>query len=808
MQTLWQDLRYSARMLIKKPGFTCVAVVTLALGIGATTAVFSVVRSILLRPLPYSAADRLMLIWGTNQSAGQLRDVISGPNFLDLQRQNSTFESMAAFAATEMTVRQEEGAGVIGRLEVTPEFFYVVGIQPLLGRTFEPGDGLAGRNQVALLTYGYWRQRFGGDPAIVGKTLSMLGQPHTVVGVLPPDFQFFIKPEVVTPLAPAALEQEGRTHYYYWVAGRLKHGAGVAQAEQELDGIMGRIAQQFPSLRGWEVTVEPARHAMVEPVRPALLTALAAVGMVLLIGCVNVANLLLSRGVDRSRELAIRSALGADRARLIRQLLTESALLAALGGLLGLLLAVWIVEGLSRILPGAVPIAHSAAMVSLAPVQIDGGALAFTAALSALTVLVFGILPAMKASVIRIDATLKAAAVRTTSDRRQQRTRNLLITLETALAAVLLIVAGLMLRTVFELVRSDPGFRADRVLTMNVGRLHDLDAAARARYYTQIAQSVQALPGVRAVGLNDYFLLQNEDDYEGFQIEGRPQPQPGATPREEWRRINPDYFRAMGVRLVKGRFFTEADNEMAPSVVIINQAMARKYWPGEDTIGRRIRITQRVYGWSEIVGIVGDVHEVGLDKPAKPMMFVPYHRAPRPVMGLFVHTSDQPERMLPAIQRAVWSVDPTQPVFNVSRLEKIVVDSISVQRLTLWISAALAALAAALTAVGIYGVVGYATSQRTPEIGLRMALGAQTRTVFWLVVRQGMKPAAIGLAIGLVGALSVTRFLKHQLYGVSATDPLTFAAIALLLSAVTLLACWIPARRATKVDPMLALRHE
>jgi putative ABC transport system permease protein len=808
MRVLWRDLRYGARMLWKKPGFTLIAVFTLALGIGATTAVFSVVRSILLRPLPYSAADRLMLIWGTNQSAGQLRDVISGPNFLDLQKQSSTFESLAAFAATEMTVRQEEGAGVIGRLEVTPEFFSVLGVQPLLGRAFEPGDGLAGHGQVALLTYGYWRQRFGGDPTIVGKTLSMLGQPHTVVGVLPPDFQFFIKPEVVTPLSPTALEQEGRTYYYYWVAGRLKQGAGVAQAEQELDGVMDRIAQQFPSLKGWEVTVEPLRQALVEPVRPALLTALAAVGLVLLIGCVNVANLLLSRGVDRSRELAIRSALGADRARLIWQLLTESSLLAGMGGLLGLLLAVWMVEGLSRILPGAVPIAHSAAMVPLAPVQIDGGALAFAAMLAVLTVLFFGLLPALKASVIHIDATLKSAAVRTTSDRRQQRTRNLLITVETALATVLLIVAGLMLRTVFELVRSNPGFRPDQVLTMNVGRLHSLDAGARARYYTQVARRVQALPGVHAVGLNDYILLQNEDDYEGFHIEGRPQPQPGATPREEWRRISPDYFRAMGVGLVKGRFFTEADNETAPSVVIINQALARKYWPNEDPVGRRILITQRAYEWSEIVGIIGDMREVGLDKPAKPMMFVPYHRAPRPVMGLFVHTSNPPKQMLPSIQRAVWSVDPTQPVFNVSQLERIVADSISVQRLTLWISAALAMLAAALTAVGIYGVVSYATSQRTSEIGLRLALGAQTRTVFWLVVRQGMKPAAIGLATGLAGALSVTRLLKHQLYGVSATDPLTFIAITLLLIFVALLACWIPARRAMKTDPMIALRTE
>ncbi|MGH9855571.1 MAG: FtsX-like permease family protein, partial [Blastocatellia bacterium] len=393
----------------------------------------------------------------------------------------------------------------------------------------------------------------------------------------------------------------------------------------------------------------------------------------------------------------------------------------------------------------------------------------------------------------------------------QQRARHTLIAVEAALATALLIVAGLMVRTVFALIRTDAGFRPDNVLVMNIGRLHELGPAERERYYGEVVRAVQNVPGVQTVGLNDYILLQNEDDYEGFTIEGRPQPPPGASPRQEWRRVSPDYFRALSIPLVRGRGFTENDNATAPSVVVINQALARKYWPNEDPVGRRIRIHARAYDWSEIIGVVGDVREVGLDKPAKPMLFAPYHRAPRPVMGLFVQTTEPPDRMdrmLAAIRRAVWSVPPTQPIFNVQTLERIVADSMSVQRLTLDISMALAALATLLTAVGIYSVISYATAQRTREIGVRLALGAQPRDVIRLIVRQGLRPAAVGVGCGLAGALGLTRLLKGQLYGVSATDPLTFAVVALLLAGVALLACYVPARRATRTSPLAALRHD
>jgi putative ABC transport system permease protein len=447
-------------------------------------------------------------------------------------------------------------------------------------------------------------------------------------------------------------------------------------------------------------------------------------------------------------------------------------------------------------------------MVSLPPIGVDGVALAFGAALAALTVLLAGALPALKSSAVPIDAALKAAAAKTIGDQRQQRTRHTLIAVEAALATALLIVAGLMVGAMLALIRTDAGFRPDNVLAMNIGRLHELGPAERARYYGEVVRAVQAVPGVQTVGLNDYILLQNEDDYEGFTIEGRPQPPSGASPREEWRRVSPDYFRALSIPLVKGRGFTENDNATAPSVVVINQALARKYWPNEDPVGRRIRIHQRAYDRSEIIGVCGDVREVGLDKPAKPMLFVPYHRAPRPVMGLFVQTAEPADRMLAAIRRAVWSEPPTQPIFNAQTLKRIVSDSISVQRLTLDISMALASLATLLTAVGIYSVISYAVVQRTREIGVRLALGAQRRDVIRLVVGQGLRPAVAGVACGLAGALGLTRLLKGQLYGVSATDPLTFAGLALLLLLVALLACYIPARRATKVDPLVSLRHE
>jgi putative ABC transport system permease protein len=691
-------------------------------------------------------------------------------------------------------------------LRVTPEFFDVLGVKPMLGRAFDAGSADADREGV-LIGYEHWRNRLGADPAVVGRPLAAATPPRTVLGVLPPGFAFFEGvPEVVSLLRPADLEAQPRTHYYYWVVGRLKPGVGVAQAEAELDGAMRRIAADFPIVRDWEVTVDRLDSLLAEPVRPALLSLLAAAALVLLIACTNVAHLLLARGLERRRELALRLALGASRWRISRQLLAESALLAGAGGLLGAGVAAWGVEALARLLPGEVAVAGSAARVALPPVEMDGVALAVAFGLTLVTVLLVGVLPTRAARSVQGHGSLGSA--RSTGDRREGRTRGALVAAETALATLALAMAGLMLRTVVELVRTDPGFRPEGVVSVVFGRVHDLEPEPRARYFEDVLRGAAAVPGVVAAALNDYVLLTNEDDYEGFEIEGRARPGTASWPREEWRRISPDYFRLTGTPLVRGRWFGERDDARAPSVVLVNQAFAAKHWPGEDPVGRRIRITHEAYGWSEVVGVVGDVREVALGKPAKPMMFVPYQRAPRPVMALFAKVAGDPALAGPALARAVWSVDPARPVLDVRPLNQVVRSSMSVQRLTLQLAAALAALAALLTAVGIHGVVRHAAGRRTREIGVRLAVGAQSADIFWLVVRQGAAPALMGLLLGLAGSRALARLFESQLYGVTGSDPATLAATALLVATVTLAACAEPARRAALGDPVAALRCE
>ncbi len=806
MQSLWQEARLSARVLVKRPGLGLTAIVTLALGIGGTTAVFAVVRSVLLRPLPFKEPNQLVMVWGTSARVGQARDVISGPTFLDLQRRSTGFAGLAAFASNEMTLRLEQGASVVPGLEVTAEFFDVLGVKPVLGRAFD-ARSVEADQQGVLIGYEHWRDRLGGDPAVVGRPLAAASPPRTVLGVLPPGFSFFEgKPDVVTLLRSADLEGQPRTHYFYWVVGRLKPGVTVAQAEAELDGAMRQVAADFPIVRDWEVTVDRLDTLLAEPVRPALLSLLAAAALVLLIACTNVAHLLLARGLERRRELALRQALGASRWRIARQLLVESALLSGAGGLLGAGAAVWAVEALALLLPGEVAVAGSAARVALPAVELDGVALAVAVALTLATALLVGVLPMGASRAMEGHGSL--ASARTTGDRREGRTRGALVAVETALATLALVMAGLMLRTVVELVRTDPGFRPEGVVSVVFGRVHDLEPEPRARYYEDVLRRAAVVPGVAAAALNDYVLLTNEDDYEGFEIEGRSRPGTASWPREEWRRISPDYFAVTGTPLVRGRLFTERDDARAPSVVLVNQAFAAKHWPGEDALGRRLRVTNKAYGWSEVVGIVGDVREVALGKPAKPMLFVPYQRAPRPVMALFAKVVGDPALAGTALARAVWSVDPARPVLDVRSLSQVVRGSISVQRLTLDLAAALAALAALLTAVGIYGVVHHAAARRTREIGVRLAIGARGADVFWLLVRHGATPALLGLLAGLAGSRGLARLVESQLYRVTASDPATLAATALLVAAVTFLACAAPARRAARADVVAALRCE
>ncbi|HSC26351.1 MAG TPA: ABC transporter permease [Vicinamibacterales bacterium] len=803
---LLHDLRYALRMMTKNPGFSAVAAVTLALGIAATTTVFSAIDSLLLRPLPFAEPGRLALVWGTNLKDGQPRDVIAGPNYIDLQRQNTTLEGLAAFHLDDMPVRLDNGVGVIGEMTVTPEFFSVLGVRPILGRDFQPEDGLPGRNQVALLGYGFWQQRFGGDPNVIGRTLEPLGQPHTIVGVLPPDFLFFTSPEVATPLMPSALEKMSRTNYHYWVVGRLKPGLTREQAEADLDAIMERIGAEHPALRNWEITLDPLQATLSEPVRPALLMLLAAAGMLLLIGCANVASLLLARGMDRRGEFAVRTALGASRGRLTGQLLAESLLLASVAGGLGVLAASALVDGLARILPSTVAIPGSAALVALPAVDLDARVLLFATLLSAVTVLLFGLVPALRLSPAHPHDALQDSASRIGVDHRSRRSQRALILAETALATVLLVAAGLMARTVGNLLDTHPGFQAANVVAMYVGGVEELDDNARARFYASVVDRVRAVPGVAEAGLNDYVLLQNEDDYQGLVPEGLPLVQESVR-REEWRRVSPGYFAAMRIALLRGRGFADSDNDKAPSVAIVNEAMARKYWPGENPVGKRLLITHTKFRWTEIVGLVADERTVGIDRPAKPMVYVPFHRAPRPVMGLMARTEGDPRDHLTAIQQAVWSVDRTRPIYGTVLLDALVGDSISVQQLTSTVSFALAAAALALTAVGIFAVVSYTVARRTREFGIRAALGAQPRDLRTLVVRDELWVACGGVALGAAAAAGLARTFSSLLYGVAPTDLVTFAGVATLLLCISGVACWLPARRATRVEPMVALRE-
>jgi putative ABC transport system permease protein len=807
MMLTLQDIRYALRMLRVQPGFSIVAVVTLALGIAAATTVFSAVDSLLLRPPPLAQPDRLVLVWGTNMRDGQPRDVIAGPNYIDLQRQNSTFDGFAAFHLNDMPVRVDGGVGVVGEMSVTPEFFTTLGVQPILGRTFESGDGLPGRNQVVLLGYGFWQQRFGGDPNVVGRTLAPLGQPHTIVGVLPPDFQFFTSPEVATPLVPSALEQMPRTNHYYWVVGRLKAGVSRAQAEADLDAIMRRVGIAHPALRNWEVTLDPLQGTLTEPVRPALLVLLTAAAVLVLIGCANVASLLLARGMDRRGEFAVRTALGASRGRLIVQSLAESLVLASIAGALGVLVTGALVAGLTNILPTTVAIPGSAALVALPPVAIDTRVLLFATLLSVATVLLFAVLPALRQSPAQPQNALQASAIRIAVDHNSRRVQRALIFVETALATVLLIAAGLMVRTIANLLRTDPGFQPKNVVAMYVGGVEELDDEARARYFSLVIDRVRAVGGVAAAGLNDYVLLQNEDDYQGLVPEGRPLVQESVR-REEWRRISPGYFEAMRIALLRGRHFTDADHAKVVSVAIVNEAMARKYWPGEDAVGKRLLITHAKFRWTEIVGLVSDERTVGIELPAKPMLYVPFQRAPRPVMGLVVRTEGDPRERLAAVQQAVWSVDRTRPVYGTVLLEDLVSDAISVQRLTAVVSLSVAGTALALTAVGLFAVVRYAVAQRTREFGIRAALGARPRDLHALVLRDELWVTCGGVVLGAAVSAGIARGLSRLLYGVAPIDPATFIAVGVLLLAISSAACWLPARRATRVDPMVALRYE
>jgi putative ABC transport system permease protein len=802
LEIFWQDLRYGARIFLKKPGFTLIAVITLALGIGANTAIFSVVNGVLLRPLPYKEPDRLILIRETKlpQFSGF---AVSAANFLDWKAQNTVFERLVAARPNDFNLTGTGDPERLRGMRVADGFCAMLGAQPQIGRDFLLEEHRAGRDNVVILSHGFWQRRFGGDTKILNQSISLDGQPHTVVGVMPSAFHFWNRDtDLWTPMAftPQQIQRRNE-HALDRVIGQLKPGVTVDQARAEMDAIAARLAAQYAANAGWGVMLMPLLDYTVRGIKPALLVLLVAVAFVLLIACVNVANLLLARAAERRKEIGVRVALGAGRARIVRQLLTESALLSLLGGAAGLALAKWVMDLLLKLAPQDLP--------RMSDVSLDGRALAFTAALALLTGVIFGLVPALQSSRPNLNEALKGAGRGSTEGERRQLAHSALVVLEVASALALLVGAGLMIKSLWRLQKVDPGFDTKNALTVSVRlpRGKYPEDSQRIAFFQQLIERAGTLPDAQAVGATS--LLPLTGDYvTSFRIQGRPPLQPGEGRSVNFYSVSADYFKAMGIQLLQGRLFTYGDTKNSPRVAIINEWMAKKIFPDEDPIGKRITFEREDKDWFEIVGIVGDVTHYDIDQGTTLQVYEPYTQQTFTAMTLVVRAEGHPANLTAAIRSVVLKLDKEQPVSDVRTLDQIYSASIAQRRFSALLIGLFAALALALAAVGVYGVLSYAVTQRRHEIGIRMALGATWRDVLRLVIGRGMRLTLIGVAVGLGAAFALTRLMSTLLFEVSPTDPLTFSSIALLLSVVALLACWIPARRATKVDPLTALKHE
>ncbi len=802
-----QDLRYAVRLQRKNPGFTIVALIALALGIGANTAIFSVVNTVLLRPLPYKDPQRLVMVWEDASKHGYPRDTPAAANFVDWRDQSTVFEGMAAIADESFNLI---GTGDPERIEgrrVNANLFSLLGVEPQLGRTFTPEEDQPGANRVALLSYALWQRRFGGDNAIVGKTLNLNGETHTIVGVMPARFQFpSSDDDLWVPIAFTAQDLANRNRHYLQVLARLKPTASLEQAQTELTTIAARLQQQYPqSNADLGAAVTSLHEHLVGDIRPALLILLGAVGLVLLIACANVANLLLARAAVRQKEIAVRVALGARRWRLLRQFLTESVLLATLGGIVGLGIAYGGLILLKTFIPENISQARE--------ISVDFKVLGFTFLVSVITGLIFGLAPALQAARFNQTETLKEGGRDSATGSSGKRIRGLLVMSEVAVSLVLLIGAGLLINSFLRLRNVDPGFRADNLLTMKFVLPEPKYAAfdKRTAFYDDLVQRVEGLAGVKSAAVTTNLPLYRQGNSISISIEGRPAPPPGQEQIVVTRIISPKYFDTMSIPLLSGRQFTDQDARTSPRAVVISETMARRYWPGEDPVGKRIgagRI-QRPEDWIQVIGVVKDVRQFELTAEPRPQMYLSYRQAgffaPR---DLVVKTDVDPASMAATVRNAVWEIDKDQPVSNIKTMEEIFLDSIARQRFSMLLLAIFAAVALVLAAVGIYGVMSYSVAQRTHEIGIRMALGAQTGAVLRLAVGYGLKLVVAGVAIGLIAAFALTRVMSTLLFGVTATDPMTFTLISLLLVFVAAVASYIPARRATKVDPIIALRYE
>jgi putative ABC transport system permease protein len=825
MENFWQDLKYSVRMLAKSPGVTAAAVVTLALGIGANTSLFSVVHAVLLRPLPFSEPDRLALLWGSMPQQGREQLQFSLPNFNDIRSQNQVFEGMAVVNPGRVSLSEWDEPEQLQSALVSSNFFNVFRVKPIIGRGFRLEEDEPDTPRIAVISHSLWKRRFNADPDLVGRTISLDSQSYEVIGVLPPELRFISFPKPTEVWIPLGLDhfrdrRYARAVHSLGVIARLKSGVTLAQAQAEMDVMARRLEQQFPENRGRRIRVVPLKDQVVKNVRLALWVLLGAVGFVLLIACTNVANLLLARAAARHREIAIRAALGAGRFRLVRQLLTESVVLSLLGGGVGIILGFWGVDFLAA-LPYQTPDFSTVYTVPREQIAVNGAVLAYAFGLSLLTGLAFGVVPALAGTRRDLQEALKEG---NPSTGRQDRTpgRNLLVVSEVAVAMVLLIGAGLMGKSFLRMLDVGLGFQPENVLTvdLNLSRTKYTRNEQVTAFYDELLKRIQTLPGVQAAGAVEFLPLSGFDSAGFIRIEGKPPP--GAEDGAHYRSVASDYFRALSIPLVKGRVFTERDNRDAPRVAIINETMARRYWPAEDPIGQRVALVfeslrffpnrppevDLAQGLREIVGVVADVKHVGLQAAPVPEMFTPFLQRPVRDLTLVVRAAPDPASLIGGVRRAVLDLDREQPILNTSTMTDVLSRAVAMPRFNALLAGLFAALALALGTVGLYGVIAYSVAQRTHEIGVRMALGAGKRDILRLVLVRGLTLTLIGVGAGLAAALALTRLLASLLFGVKPTDLAIFGAVALLLTGVALGACYVPARRATRVDPMIALRYQ
>jgi len=809
MDTLIKDIRYAIRGLRKKPGFTLVAVVTLALGIGANTAIFSVVNAVLLKPLPFKDPDRLAIVWEEATFAGFPRNTPAPANFVDWKTQNRSFEDMAATASASFNLTGDGEPERIAAQSVSANFFPLLGVQPLLGRTFLKNEEQPGSDKVALLSYPLWQTRYGGKSDIINRDIQLNGEKYTVIGVLPARFQFV--ESYVRLWVPLALDQEesaNRGAHYLTVVARLKSDVNMSQAQSDISTVMTHIAKDYPNETfGGKLgaVVLPLREQLVGESRRPLLVLLVAVAFVLLIACANVAGLLLARAVSRRREIALRVALGAGSLRIVRQLLTESLLLALMGGVIGALLAWWSFAFLGKLIPETVALSTS--------LRLDLKTLFFSFLVSVVTGVLFGLVPALQAAKVDLNETLKQSSARTTSS---IKLRSSMIVFEVALSIVLLVGAGLLIQTLFRLFNQYSTLQPEKVLTLRtvLPRAKYKELAQRSRFYEQVLERVEHLPGVMSAGYSTSVPLSWKGGTSGFYPEAATEPIAGMSYDANHRQVSAEYLKTMNISLLQGRYFNPQDNEHSVPVVIINETMARQYWRGQQALGRRIKLgdPNEDIPWREIIGIVRDVRQMGLDEPVKAEMYLPYQQVtdqpwfmPR---DLAIRTTGDPSSVVASVREAIREVDPDQPISNIATMSELLGEEAGQRRVGMIMLVSFSVLALVLASIGIYGVLAYFVTQHTNEIGVRLALGASPGNILVMVLRRGMGLTFVGVGIGLAASFALTRLMTSLLFEVQAADPKTFILVPVLLVSAALLACLIPARRAMKVDPLIALRYE